>query len=128
MDTSQPKGLSTIGQIAVPVKDLEGAVEFYRDSLGMTLQFQVPGMAFFDCDGVRLMLTVPESAEFDHHASIIYFKVNDINSQTETMKGRGVKFVVEPEMIADMGSYDLWMASFTDIDGNTLALMSEVQK
>src|SRR3979409_1441108 len=49
--------LSRIGQIFVNVKDIERATAFYRDILGMTFLFAAPpSMAFFDCDGVRLML------------------------------------------------------------------------
>ena len=128
MTDTQPKGLSTIGQIAITVKNLDSAIEFYRDSLGMALQFKVPGMAFFDCDGVRLMLSLPESPEFDHPASIIYFKVDDIAAQHAAMTDKDVKFVAPPHLTADMGSYELWMAFFNDLDGNTLALMSEVPK
>ena len=53
--------LSRIGQIAVSVSDIDRATEFYRDTLGMRFLFSAPpGMSFFDCDGVRLMLTLPE--------------------------------------------------------------------
>ncbi len=65
-------GLSTIGQISVTVKDLDRAVTFYRDQLGMQLLFRVPNMAFFDCSGVRLMLSIPEEQSDDIHSSILY--------------------------------------------------------
>ena len=62
-----PLSLDRVGQIAVTVHDLDRAVAFYRDVLGMKLLFQVPPkMAFFDCGGIRLMLSLPEEAEFDH--------------------------------------------------------------
>ena len=53
-------GLSAIGQIAITVADVDRAVAYYRDALGMHLLFQFPGLGFFDCGGVRLMLTAPE--------------------------------------------------------------------
>ena len=69
-------GLSTIEQIAVNAHDIERAVDFYRDKLGMKHLFSVPpNLAFFDCDGIRLMLSLPAKPEFDHPSSIIYFKV-----------------------------------------------------
>ena len=71
-------GLSQIGQIAITVHDLDRAVAFYQQTLGLKLQFLVPKMAFFDCGGVRLMLAVPEKPEFDHPASVIYYKVADL--------------------------------------------------
>jgi predicted enzyme related to lactoylglutathione lyase len=120
-------GLSTIGQIAVNAHDLERATNFYRDSLGMKHLFSVPPkMAFFDCDGLRLMLSLPEKPEFDHPSSVLYFKVNNIQQAAQTLSDRGVQFVERPLLIANMGAYDLWMAFFRDSENNFLALMSEV--
>ena len=118
--------LSTIGQIAMVVKDLPRAVAFYRDVLGMKLLFQAPpSLAFFDCDGVRLMLDVPAEKEFDHPGSILYFKVTDIDGVYADLKGKGVEFRGAPQMIARMPDHELWMAFFKDGEGNTLALMHE---
>lgn len=120
-------GLTSIGQIAVNAHDLERAVVFYRDKLGMKHLFTVPPqMAFFDCAGVRLMLSLPEKPEFDHPSSIIYFNVDDIQQATQTLTDRGVLFEEQPVFVANMGSYDLWMASFRDSENNLLALMSQV--
>jgi predicted enzyme related to lactoylglutathione lyase len=120
-------GLSTIGQIAVNAHDLGRAVDFYRDQLGMKHLFTVPPqMAFFDCAGVRVMLSLPEKPEFDHPSSILYFKVDNIQQATQTLTDRGVQFEEQPVFVANMGSYDLWLASFRDSENNLLALMSEV--
>jgi methylmalonyl-CoA/ethylmalonyl-CoA epimerase len=118
--------LSTIGQIAMAVKDLPRAVAFYRDRLGLRFLFQVPpGLAFFDCDGIRLMIEVPLEKEFDHPGSILYFKVSDIDASYADLEGRGVEFRDEPHLIAKMPDHELWMAFFRDGEGNTLALMCE---
>jgi predicted enzyme related to lactoylglutathione lyase len=120
-------GLSSIGQIAVNAHDLDRAVEFYRDKLGMNHLFTVPPkMAFFDCAGIRLMLALPETKEFDHPSSILYFNVDDIQQAHATLSERGVAFEEDPIFVANMGSYDLWMASFRDSENNLLALMSNV--
>ena len=120
-------GLSSIGQIAVNAHDLDRAVAFYRDKLGMKHLFTVPPhMAFFGCGDVRLMLSLPEKPEFDHASSIIYFKVADIQQATNILAERGVQIEAQPALIANMGSYDLWMAGFRDSENNLLALMSEV--
>jgi methylmalonyl-CoA/ethylmalonyl-CoA epimerase len=120
-------GLSKIGQIAVVIHDLERAVAFYRDALGMKLLFEVPPqMAFFDCDGVRLMLSLPEP-EFDHPGSILYFKVEDIHGVYGAFKERGVEFRDPPHLVAKLPDHELWMAFFKDSEGNTHALMSEVR-
>ena len=119
---------SRIGQIAVVVQDLDRAVAFYRDTLGLRFLFQAPPkLAFFDCGGVRLMLDVPEEAEFKHPASILYYKVDDIQGTWATLRDRGVDFRDEPHLVARMPDHELWMAFFRDTEGNTLALMSEVR-
>ena len=120
-------GLAAIAQIAVNAHDLERAVAFYRDKLGMKHLFTVPPhMAFFDCAGIRLMLGLPEKPEFDHPSSVIYFKVDNIQQATQTLTGRGVQFEEQPLFVANMGTYDLWLASFRDSENNLMALMSEV--
>ena len=122
-------GLSTIEQIAVNAQDIDRAVAFYRDKLGMKHLFSVPpSLAFFDCDGIRLMLSLPPKPEFDHESSIIYFKVDDIQGAYATLTERGVQFEEAPIFVADMGTYDLWLASFRDSENNLLALMAHVPK
>ena len=118
--------LSTIGQIAVPVKDLARAVAFYRDVLGLRFLFQVPpALAFFDCNGIRVMLDVPSDKEFDHPASPLYFKVDDIDVAYADLQARGVNFHGAPHLIAKMPDHELWMFFLRDPDGNPLALMEE---
>lgn len=121
-------GLRRIGQIGIPVHDLETAVVFYREVLGMPFLFRTPRMAFFDCSGVRLMLSVPDSPEFDHPASIVYYRVDDIEAAHRKLSERGVEFEGGPQLIADMGDHELWMAFFQDPEENVLALMSEIPK
>ena len=115
----------SISQIHVPVKDLKRAVAFYRDVLGMKFLFEVPNMAFFDCDGVRVMLGVPESPEFNHPASIIYYSVDNILHVHATLRSSGVQFVSEPHKVADLGEKELLMAFFRDSENNTAAITEE---
>jgi methylmalonyl-CoA/ethylmalonyl-CoA epimerase len=119
--------LSTIGQIAITVHDLGRAVAFYRDTLGLRFLFQAPNLAFFDCDGIRLMLSPPEASK-ESFSSIIYFKVPDIQAAAEALKARGLAFETEPHFVAKMPDHDLWIGSFRDPDRNALALMCEVKR
>jgi predicted enzyme related to lactoylglutathione lyase len=126
MATTPATGLSAIGQIAMNATDIPRAVAFYRDALGMRLLFEVPPkMAFFDCAGVRLMLSLPEQPEYDHPGSVLYFRVDDIIQAHAALKERGVNFLDDPHLIARMPDHELWMTFFKDSEGNTLALMSE---
>jgi methylmalonyl-CoA/ethylmalonyl-CoA epimerase len=118
-------GIAGIGQIAITISNLERAVAFYRDTLELKLLFQVPGLAFFDCAGVRLMLSTPE-APGEHGNSVLYFKVADIRAAAALLTARGAGFDRPPHVVAHMPDHDLWMAFFRDPDRNLLALMSEV--
>lgn len=120
--------LSQIGQIAINVKDLARATAFYRDTLGMKLLFEFPGLAFFDAGGVRLMLSRAEDPRFDHPASILYYKVGDIGGTHRALEAAGVETVEVPHLIAQMPDHDLWIGSYLDSEGNTFALMSEVPR
>jgi predicted enzyme related to lactoylglutathione lyase len=120
-------GLSQIGQIAINVHDTTRAVAFYRDQLGIRFLFSAGQLAFFDAGGIRLMLTPPEKPEFDHPASILYFKVPDIQQAHATLSERGVKFEDTPHMIARMPDHELWMTFFRDSENNLLSLMCEVR-
>jgi len=119
--------LDRIGQIAVPVRDIDRAVAFYRDTLGMHFLFQAPpGLGFFNCGGIRLMLDAAAN-EKGGNGSVIYYKVDDLNSSFDDLSTRGVKFESKPHLIAKMPDHELWMAFFRDPDQNLLALMSEVK-
>ena len=125
-------GIQRIGQIAIPVNDLDRAVAFYRDVLGLRLLFQTPpGLAFFDCGGVRLMLSLPEAPGHESLASVIYYVVDDLAATWQTVIGRGATpgaaGAAEPHLIAKMPDHDLWMAFVNDSEGNLLGLMSEVR-
>jgi len=121
-------GITNIGQIAINVHDLERATAFYRDVLGLPLLFTVPNLAFFDCAGVRLMLSRAESPEFDHPSSILYFRVPDMDAAYQKLVERGAQIYAPPRLIAPMPTYDLWMAAFRDTEGNIHQLMSEVSR
>ena len=125
---TSPVSLSRIAQIAIIVHDLDRAAAFYRDALGMKELFRVPKMSFFDADGIRLMLGLPEKPEFDHPSSILYFRVPDLNAAYQKLVERDAQIFAPPRLIAPMPTYDLWMAAFRDSEGNIHQLMSEVPR
>src|SRR3970040_882016 len=117
------EGLGTIGQIHVSVSDVDRAVTFYRDVLGMAFLFQVAGqpMAFLDCDGVRLYLGRPETPEFRSNP-VLYFDGPDTAGRSAARGEGGVEFRDEPHVVHRTDTTELWMAAFTDPDGNNLVL------
>ena len=128
LSSAESPGLRRIRQIGLTVRDLDRAVAFYRDVLGLPLLFQAPpGLAFFDCGGVRLMLSRPEGEE-PVGTSILYYAVDDIMTSHAVLRARGARAVGEPHLIARMPDHDLWLAEFRDSEENVLALMSEVPR
>ncbi len=118
-----PKG---IGQIAITVRDIERATAWYRDVLGLQFLFSAPpGLAFFDCGGLRLMLSEPETLDTGTASSVIYYRVDDITASHREMIGRGAVFEDEPHLIVKMDDVELWLVSLKDPEGNLLALMCE---
>ncbi|TMM27344.1 MAG: VOC family protein [Actinobacteria bacterium] len=113
-----------MGQIFIRARDLDRAVRFYRDTLGMPFLFQAPPqMAFFQCGATTVMLGVPEAPELDHPASLVYYLVPDIAAAHATLRGRSVEFITEPHLVHRAADYELWLAEFRDSEGNVLALM-----
>ena len=118
--------LSDIAQIGLTVSDLEKAVAFYRDTLGLKHLFDAPpSMAFFAAGNVRLMLSRPEKPDSPRFTCALYFKVPDIHAARDALAARGVVFEAEPHCLAKMPDHELWMAFLRDPDSNLLALMCE---
>lgn len=122
---SEPLG--TVGQIAISVTDMESSIAFYRDRVGLKFLFSAPNVAFFDCDGIRLMLGHHPEPQTPFHGTAIYFRVADIQQEHRALLERGVDSEREPMMIAKMPDHDLWMSFYRDPDRNLFALMSEVR-
>ena len=115
-----------IGQIHIAVSDIERAVAFYRDTLGLKLLFQVPGqnMAFFDCGGTRLYLS-EDSSEQVKSSPLIYYSVADLDAACTGLNARGVTLDRPPHCVHRTQTGELWLAGFSDSEGNYVQLMSE---
>ncbi|KOP79806.1 glyoxalase [Lysinibacillus sp. FJAT-14745] len=119
--------IQKVGQIGIPVKELDRAIHFYKEKLGLSLLFNTDSMAFFDCNGLRLLLSLPEKDEFIYSSSIIYFQVENMSKTYEDLVNKNVTFIDEPHVVAKMGQTETWMVFFKDTEDNTHAFMSEVQ-
>ena len=117
---------ATIGQLLVPVEDLDRAVAFYRDTLGLAFLFVAPPrMSFFMAGSVRLLIGVPEEGQTRDRGSAIYFRVSDIHAVHKELSARGVTFGTGPHVVHRTPTSELWLVDFRDPDGNQLVLMSE---
>lgn len=120
--------IKQVGQIGVPVKDLARALESYKEKLDLTLLFNTDTMAFFECSGLRLMLTLPEKEAFAQAGSVIYFQAADIRAAYQHLSSKGITFIDTPHVVAKMGRTETWMVFFKDTEENVHALMSEEQR
>lgn len=115
--------ITGIGQVSRTISDVEQSVTWYRDVLGLQHLFTFDKLAFFDCDGTRIMLSqneTPQPAE-----SLLYFQVPDIDAAERELAGRGVEFIQAPAMVhRHEDGTEEWMAFFRDPEGRPLALMS----
>lgn len=117
---------ATIAQLMIPVTDLDRALKFYRDVLGLQFLFAAPPqMAFFQSGTVRLLIGVLPSGEPYRPAAGIYFNVEDIRSVHAQLAERGVQFEAPPHVVHRTPQMELWLAEFRDPDGNRLALMGQ---
>jgi len=120
--------LGEIGQISRVVSDIGRAVEWYGGVLGLPHLYTFGDLAFFDCGGTRLFLSLPENGAAGGEESVLYFRVADIRAAHETLTARGVTFTAAPHLIHKHESgMEEWMAFFEDPDGHTLAIMAQVQ-
>ncbi|MDR7074025.1 VOC family protein [Fictibacillus barbaricus] len=118
--------IQNVGQIGIPVKDLNRGIKFYKETLNLPLLFNTDNLAFFDCNGIRLLLSLPETEEFANASSVLYFQVEDIHSSYKNLKEKDVRFIDEPHIVGKMGQTEVWMAFYKDTEDNTHALMSEM--
>jgi methylmalonyl-CoA/ethylmalonyl-CoA epimerase len=118
---------AVVAQVMIPVEDFERGAAFYRDVLGIPFLFAAPPqMAFFRCGTVRLLVGVLPPGQPPQRGSAIYFQVPDIQTVFGSLKAKGVAFLAEPHAVHQTPTSELWLAEFKDLDGNQLALMSEV--
>ncbi len=118
--------LDSLGQVSRWVSDIEAAIAWYRDVLGLAHLYTFGELAFFDLGGTRLFLSSMEESRTAAE-SVLYFRVSDIHAACDVLRGRGVTFLDEPHLIHRHESgVEEWMAFFADIEGRTLALMSQM--
>jgi methylmalonyl-CoA/ethylmalonyl-CoA epimerase len=121
--------LSKIKQIALPVREIETAKRFYRDTLGMRHLFDAPpALSFFDCGGVQLMLAGPEGQGKDgeQQHGVLFYDVSDIKGTHAQIEASGARTLEPPRVIARMNGREIWISSISDGQGNVVGLMSDI--
>ena len=121
--------MNQIGQIAIAVSNTARSEAFYEQALGLRKLYRYGDLSFFDCAGVRLMLSPPENgAKVEPGQGAIYFRVADLALAVIELKAKGIDVFSEPHLLAPMPDHDLWMAFVRDPDGHLIGLMMEAPK
>jgi lactoylglutathione lyase len=94
------------------VADMDRAVRFYRDVIGLSLKFQSPGWSEFSTGETTLALH-PASDRNPAGKLELGFSVPDIHRFYDVMSGRGVRFAMPPTK-QDFGGV---LAEFLDSEG-----------
>lgn len=119
-------GVTGIVQLAVSVSNLDRALAFYRDVVGLKLLFTAPpGLAFLDCAGTRIMLATPEAGGDTPAHPIIYFRVPSVRDTAANLVAGGIALKEEAHVVAKLPHADLWLAAILDPDGHLVCFMSE---
>jgi methylmalonyl-CoA/ethylmalonyl-CoA epimerase len=122
---SDPRLATGIHQLAIPCKDVPRATAFYRDVLGIQFLFEMTGLAFFQCGGVRLMLSPASADGAEPLASVIYFSTDDIEGATTAAVAKGAVLVHAAQVIAKLPGRDVWLSHWKDPEGNLMSFMQE---
>ena len=124
---SEPPGITGFAQVALNVRDLDRAVAFYRDVLGLTFLFSAPpSLAFLQCGPTRVMLNGNSQAPPPTGGPILYYAVPDIQTAFTAITAKGAPIKEAPKAIARVGGRDVWLGFTEDPDGHPVGLMSEV--
>jgi catechol 2,3-dioxygenase-like lactoylglutathione lyase family enzyme len=116
----------SIGQISRTVRDIDASRNWYELVLELPHLYTFGTLAFFACDGTRLMLTQAE--KFNPDESILYFRVADIAATHAALLNKGVEFIAAPHRIHQHeDGTEEWMAFFKDPDDRPLALMTQIK-
>ena len=116
----------SLGQVAITVASVARAKDFYTDVIGLEHLFDAgPNLVFLSAKNVRIMLTAPENEFNPGNNSVLYFKVDNVDSAHQSATAKGAQDAGAPHMIAEMSDHELWMGFVKDPDGNLVGFMEE---
>ena len=122
---NSPLVLSSIAQIARSVQDIKQSEAWYKNVLGLPHLYTFGNLAFFDCNGTRLMLSQEGAVAPE---SILYMRVGNIGAAYELLKSRGVEFINAPHMVhRHADGTEEWLSMLKDSEGRPLGIMAQAK-
>lgn len=119
--------MSRLSRVILRVADMDRALAFWRDSVGLDPVFESETFTFLDSGGVQVVLNQVDSPPVPGLTEIV-FESADVGADFEAMRARGVPFEVELRPVTSDGGRELLAAHFYDPDGNLASLTGWVQR
>jgi|SRR3989344_6146180 len=114
--------------VDVQVYDLDRAVAFYKDILGLPLIHKELDWVSFEAIGAEIHLYLHGGTEYG-----VEFRVSNIEKEIETLKASDIKFVVNPKqpnlirITGDIMEFPWGKAAyFKDSEGNDIAIVEDL--
>lgn len=115
--------INQVQSVQIFVSDMERAVGFYRDVLGLPVRFTNPFLTEFELDGFTFGLQYMAKEYMSTGVGVtIDFRVDEIEQKVEQLQRHGTEFVA---IVLDQPYGKL--AKFRDPDGNLLGLFEQTE-
>lgn len=115
-----------ISQVILRVGDLERAVSFWSDTVGLDLVMKTENFAFLDGGGTQLALNQVEGVPADDSLTEIVLEFDDVRGAFDQLSEQGVPFEVELRPVTSDGSRELLASHFRDQDGHLASVVGWV--
>ncbi|MGE0596561.1 MAG: VOC family protein [Hyphomonadaceae bacterium] len=116
--------ISHVAQIALTSADPAKLAGWYRDTLGLTVLFEVSGMTFFQTGAARLMIGPNhQDAAIGGEDVTLYFEPRDWSAAELSLEQRGIAFTHPAQVLQQAPGRELALRAFKDPEGHSLALL-----
>ncbi|HEX5696918.1 MAG TPA: VOC family protein [Acidimicrobiia bacterium] len=117
-----------LSNVILRVSDMESAVAFWRDRVGLHLVWAGDEFAFFAVGDSQLVLNQPEHYERQESDTEVVLEVDDMAAAFTEMREKGVPFEVDPRPVTSDGSRQLLATHFRDPDGHLASITGWVEE
>jgi catechol 2,3-dioxygenase-like lactoylglutathione lyase family enzyme len=111
-----------VSTVILRTSDLDRAVSFWSEQVGLALLGRHEAFAFLDGGSVQLALNQVDSRIEDQSMTEVVLEADDIYSAHREMSDRGVPFEIEPRVVTTDGVRTLMAAHFHDPEGHAGSL------
>jgi catechol 2,3-dioxygenase-like lactoylglutathione lyase family enzyme len=109
--------IKNLAFVMLGAADIDRSVDFYCETLGLTLSGRFGEFAFLDTGSVTLVVTGELARDGAAEACEVVFAVDSVTKAYEALKDR-IAFANEPRPVNPQN----WAVNFHDPDGHSLSL------